>query len=54
MIFMKFHKESSGIVKNEENDPKYIKAKEEITKLFDKHQEDFKPIFDAVRSKFNY
>lgn len=54
IIFMKFHKESSGIVKNEENDPKYIKAKEEITKLFDKHQEDFKPVFDAVKSKFNY
>ena len=36
MIFMKFHKESGGIV------------------LFDEHEEEFKPVFDAVKSKFNY
>ena len=54
MIFMKFHKESGAIVKCEENDPKYIKAKEELTKLFNENEEDFKPVFDAVKSKFNY
>lgn len=54
MIFMKFHKESSGIVKYEENDPKYIKAKDELTLLFDENKEDFKPVFDAVKAKFNY
>ena len=33
IIFMKFHKESGAIVKCEENDPKYIKAKEELRKI---------------------
>ena len=51
---MKFHKESGAIVKYEENDPKYIKAKEELIKLFDEKEEDFKTVFNAVKSKFNY
>lgn len=54
IVFMKFHKESTGIVKYEEYDPKYIKAKDELTLLFDEHEEDFKPVFEAVKSKFNY
>lgn len=54
IIFMKFHKESSGIVKYEESDPKYIKSKEELTKLFKENEEDFKQVFEAVKSKFNY
>ena len=52
IIFMKFHKESGAIVKYEENDPKYIKAKEELIKLFDENEEDFKTVFNAVKSKF--
>jgi len=54
MIFMKFHKLSGSIVKCEENDPKYIKAKEKLSKLFDENAEEFKVVFDAVKSKFNY
>ena len=54
IIFMKFHKESSKIVNNDADDVKYIKAKEELTKLFDENEENFKPVFDAVKSKFNY
>ena len=42
------------VVKYEENDPKYIKAKEELIKLFDEKEEDFKTVFNAVKSKFNY
>ncbi|WP_297713709.1 hypothetical protein [Clostridium sp.] len=54
IIFMKFHKLSGEIVKCEENDPKYIKSKEELTKLFDENQEEFKVVFDSIKSKFNY
>ena len=54
MIFMKFHKLSGAIVKYEENDSKYIKSKEELTKLFDENQEKFKAVFDAVKNKLNY
>ena len=54
IIFWKFHKASSGIVDYEENDPKYIEAKEELTKLFNENEEDFKPIFETIKSKFNY
>ncbi|MDU2122018.1 MAG: hypothetical protein E7E64_05725 [Clostridium celatum] len=54
MIFMKFHKLSRLIVKCEENDHKYIKAKEELSKLFDENAEEFKAVFAAVKSKFNY
>lgn len=54
IIFMKFHTKSKGIVENDINDPKYIKAKEELTELFTKHEEEFKPVFDAVKNKFNY
>lgn len=54
IIFMKFHKESSAIVKYDETDPKYINAKEELIKLFNENEEDFKLVFEAVKSKFNY
>lgn len=54
VIFMRFHKDSKGIVENEENDPKYIEAKEKLTKLFEENKEDFKPVFDAVKNKFSY
>lgn len=54
MIFMKFHKSSGAIVNYEESDSKYIKAKEELTKLFDENEESFKQVFDAIKSKFNY
>lgn len=54
IMFMKFHKESSKIVNNDVNDEKYIKAKDDLIKLFDDNEEDFKPVFDAVKSKFNY
>lgn len=54
ILFMKFHTESKGIVENEVNNPKYIIAKEKLTELFEKNEDDFKPIFDAVKSKFNY
>lgn len=54
IIFMKFHKESSKIVNNDVNNEKYIKAKEELIKLFDDNEENFKSVFDAVKSKFNY
>ena len=37
IIFMKFHKESSSIVKYDENDSKYIKSKEELIKLFNQN-----------------
>ena len=30
IIFMKFHKEGNAIIKYDECDPKYIKAKEEL------------------------
>lgn len=54
IIFMKFHKESSKIVNNDVSDEKYIKVKEELIKLFDDNEENFKSVFDAVKSKFNY
>lgn len=54
IIFMKFHKESSKIVNNDVNDKRYIKAKEELIKLFNENEEDFRPVFDSVKSKFNY
>lgn len=54
IIFMKFHKESSSIVKYDENDSKYIKSKEELIKLFNQNEEEFKPVLEAVKSKFNY
>lgn len=54
ITFMKFHKSSAAIVKNEETDDNYIKAKEELTKLFDENENDFKPIFDAIKNKFKY
>ena len=49
-----FHKESSSIVKYDENDSKYIKSKEELIKLFNQNEEEFKPVLEAVKSKFNY
>lgn len=54
IIFMKFHRASSKIVNNDLNDEKYIKAKEELIKLFEENEDDFKPVFEAVKSKFNY
>ena len=27
---------------------------EELTKLFDENEEDFRPVFNAIKSKFNY
>ncbi|WP_347707700.1 hypothetical protein [Clostridium sp. 1001271B_151109_B4] len=54
IIFMKFHKESSAIVKYDETDDKYIKAKEELTELFNKNEDAFKQVFHAVETKFNY
>ena len=54
IIFWKFHKASNGIIENDVNDEKYIKAKEELTKLFDENEKDFNEIFNVIRSKFNY
>ena len=54
IIFMKFHKESSKIVNNDLNDEKYIKAKAELIRLFEENEDAFKPVFEAVKSKFNY
>ena len=54
IIFMKFHKEGNSIIKYDECDPKYIKAKEELIKLFNENQSSFEPVFEAVKNKFNY
>ena len=54
IIFMKFHKEGNAIIKYDENDSKYIKSKEELIKLFNQNEEEFKPVLEAVKSKFNY
>ena len=54
IIFMKFHKECNAIIKYDESDPKYIKAKNELEKLFNQHSSDFSSVFEAVKSKFNY
>lgn len=54
IIFMKFHKYSQDIVANNEDDEKYIKAKVILEELFDENYEDFLPVFDAVKKKFNY
>ena len=51
---MKFHKEGNAIIKYDECDPKYIKAKEELIKLFNENQSSFEPVFEAVKNKFNY
>lgn len=51
---MKFHKEGNAIIKYDESDPKYIKAKEELIKLFNENQSSFEPVFEAVKNKFNY
>ena len=54
IIFMKFHKECNAIIKYDESDPKYIKAKEALIKLFNENQNSFEPVFEAVKNKFNY
>lgn len=54
IIFMKFHKEGNAIIKYDESDPKYIKAKEALIKLFNENQSSFEPVFEAVKNKFNY
>ena len=54
IIFMKFHKEGNAIIKYDESDPKYIKAKEALIKLFNENQNSFEPVFEAVKNKFNY
>ena len=54
IIFMKFHKYSRDIVERNEDDEKYIKAKNELEKLFNQHSSDFSSVFEAVKSKFNY
>ena len=54
IIFMKFHKEGNAIIKYDESDPKYIKAKEELIKLFNENQSSFEPVFETVKNKFNY
>ena len=46
---MKFHKEGNAIIKYDESDPKYIKAKEELIKLFNENQGSFEPVFEAVK-----
>ena len=51
---MKFHKECNAIIKYDESDPKYIKAKEALIKLFNENQNSFEPVFEAVKNKFNY
>ena len=45
IIFMKFHKEGNAIIKYDESDPKYIKAKEALIKLFNENQSSFEPVF---------
>ena len=54
IIFWKFHRASKGIIENDVNDGKYIKTKEDLTKLFDENEEDFKEIFDVIKTRFNY
>ena len=54
IIFMKFHKECNAIIKYDESDPKYIKAKEALIKLFNENQSSFEPVFEAIKNKFNY
>jgi hypothetical protein len=54
IIFWKFHRASKGIIENDVNDEKYIKTKEDLTKLFDENEEDFKEIFDVIKTRFNY
>lgn len=54
IIFLKFHRASKGIIENDVNDEKYIKTKEDLTKLFDENEEDFKEIFDVIKTRFNY
>lgn len=52
MIFMKFHKYSRDIVEKNENDEKYLKAKNELEELFDQHSSEFLPVLQAIKSKF--
>lgn len=54
ILFIKFHKEVNAIVKYNESDSKYIKAKEELIKLFNENKTSFESVFEAVKSKFNY
>lgn len=53
IIFMKFHRLSSEIVKNDETSQAYIKAKEQLNKLFTEHEEQFEPVFTVVKKKFS-
>lgn len=54
ILFMKFHAASKHIVSDEINDEKYIKAKNELIELFKENEDDFSPVFKAVKEKFNY
>lgn len=47
--FMKFHQKSKSIVNDDINSEKYLKAKEELNKLFSEHEEDFLQVFEAVK-----
>ena len=50
-IFWKFHTATSGIVDNEVDSSEYIKAKEELTKLFDENESSFNEIFEVIKNR---
>lgn len=53
VLFMKYHNLFKPIVELDETDTKYIEAKEKLIKLFTEHEEDFKPVLEAVKEKFS-
>lgn len=49
ILFMKFHKPMRTIVNSELDSEEYIKAKEDVSKLFSKNENAFKEIFEAIK-----
>lgn len=49
VLFMKFHLHSKKIVHEDINSEEYLKAKEELTHLFMKNEDEFKSVFEAVK-----
>ena len=52
IIFMKFHTLSKPIVSFEENDEKFLEAKEKIINLIKSNEEEFKNVTEAIKGKF--
>lgn len=53
LLFAKCHFLFRPIVSDDENSKEYIEAKAKLEKIFEKNEEDFSTLFNAVKEKFS-